>query len=198
VLQQQPDHPVANYVIGQELLRRGDDTGPSHLDAAMAADGNAVLHACEVAAEFLVQQGREAEAERYRLRAGERLDLLDQAVHERKRVKGDQELTAPALAPSFVADLGRRLAATGRIKRAYLARRKLEHLDDEHPSYVLALEFGLPWWKPHVGNPKAKIVDGLVEGLEEIPADISIVDLEDDFFFKRRLKRVAGALIYER
>ena len=55
--------------MGRLLLDRGDEAGLAHLERAMDVEPECVLSTCELALDFLLQRGREHEAERFRARS---------------------------------------------------------------------------------------------------------------------------------
>jgi hypothetical protein len=64
-LLESPQDAPARYAIGRILLERGDEDGLRWLDAAMERDQEVVLPACELAARFLNDRGREPDANTY-------------------------------------------------------------------------------------------------------------------------------------
>ena len=65
----------------------------------MELDADAVLPACELAADFLVRRGRDVEARPYAERAAHRRELLEREHEERSSPGGDARYR-PALAPA--------------------------------------------------------------------------------------------------
>jgi len=64
-----PDHAPTAFAVGRLLLARGNETGRAFLEHAMRADPAAVIPGCALLQAHLANEGRLAEAERYRERA---------------------------------------------------------------------------------------------------------------------------------
>jgi hypothetical protein len=121
-----------------------------------------------------------------------RVDSLDEA-HEERRALGTRERLRESDLPAEVVDhLRRQLSEHRKVKRAYIARRVLEHLDDEFPSYVLGVQFG--FWKL---DDSSSIVERLARELE-LPAEFFVVDLDRARAMRRRMRKLEGAQIYRR
>ena len=190
VLEREPNDAGASFSLGQILLGRGDDEGLVHLDRAMEAEPDSVFAACESAYFYLLEKGRKEEANRYRARAERRYETLEQAHEERARPTFRGEFGPHTLSPEEIESLRAQLARHKKLKLAFLVRKQMSHLDDEHPLHVLFV------------FPKS----GLVRDLQSFVDDIS-ADLEFDGWIlspsgmsvKRwTLGRIARAKIYER
>ena len=192
VLERDEQNAIANYSVGRILLADGDEIGLRHLDRAMDGDADATMPGCELAYSFLAERGRHAEADRYRARAMTRIDSLDDAAEERRALGSRERLREPDLPAEVVDSLRRQLSDHRKVKRAYLARRVLEHLDDEFPSYVLGVQFG--FWKL---DDSSSIVGRLAQELE-VPAEFFVVDLDRARPMRRRMRKLEGARIYRR
>jgi Zn-dependent protease with chaperone function len=192
VLEREAQNAIANTSIGRILLERGDENGLRHLDLAMESDFDSTLPACDLAYSFLAERGRYAEADRYRARALTRVDSLDEAYEERRTVGSRERLRDPDLPAEVVDSLHRQLSEQRKVKRAYIARRVLEHLDDEYPSYVLGVQFGFLKL-----DDSSSIVGRLAQELE-VPAEFFVVDLDRARPMRRRMRKLSGSEIYRR
>lgn len=185
-----PDDAPAQFVLGQILLDRGSDEGLEHLDRAMDADADAVFAACEHAYLYLTERGRDEEAEPYRERAERRAARFDLARRERTEISDRGPFEPPTLAPAEIGQLRERLAGVRKLKRAYLVRRRMQHLDDELPLHVLFV------------FPRTGFVRHREAFVDEISAGTGFegwVISPSAFSLRRReLSRIPGAKIYER
>jgi hypothetical protein len=105
------------------------------------------------------------------------------------RANGSAIRTLPA---EVVDSLRRQLSEQRKVKRAYIARRVLEHLDDEYPSYVLGVQFGFLKL-----DDSSSIVGRLAQELE-VPAEFFVVDLDRARPMRRRMRKLSGSEIYRR
>lgn len=69
-----PRHADANFLLGRILVARGDESGVEHIERAMSAQPKGVPAGCQILYAFFTEQGREAEAEKYRRRLAEYYD----------------------------------------------------------------------------------------------------------------------------
>ncbi|MGE5660126.1 MAG: M48 family metallopeptidase [Actinomycetota bacterium] len=65
VIERQADHALANWLLGQLLLKLEDESGIRYLEKAMAQEPNSILPATQLICYFLQKQGRDSEAEIY-------------------------------------------------------------------------------------------------------------------------------------
>lgn len=84
----EPDHAIANCVLGEALLEKGDEAGIKYIERAMEKDLDTVLVGCEAIFQFLAGKSRIVEAEKYRTRARMFQDKLDRA----RRTQVDPEV----------------------------------------------------------------------------------------------------------
>ena len=192
------DDAYARFAIGRLLLDREDDEGLRWLEEAAAADPEAVISACEVAIAYLHVHDREEEEQAYTNRMIEHSDRLEAADAERSVVSADDRLEPAGLSEDLLAQVRAALAGHKEVACAYLVRKRVEHFDDTHPVYVLAvvpMSYGRTEWKD-----VAKDGDVLVERVaRDIPADIGVlvVTVHKDAPLRRRFAEVDGSCVYE-
>lgn len=68
MLEAEPNHARANFILGQILLDRDDEAGIEYVERAMSQDKETVLPGCEIIFLFLKGRGRDDEAEQFRQR----------------------------------------------------------------------------------------------------------------------------------
>ena len=133
-----PQEPAAAFVIGRLLAERGDDACLDQLDRA-AAHPQITVRACQIAYNFLQEQQRHEQAEHWRQRALERIELNERAEAERQSVSVKDTLLTPEIPAEILAELKEQLLRSGRVRRAWLAQKQVEH-DPEDPVYVVAFK----------------------------------------------------------
>ncbi len=138
------EDPRPRFALGRLLLARDDDAGLVHLDGAMELDDDAVLPACELAADFLARRGRDVEAKPYAELAARRRDRLERDREERSSIPFDARYLAHELEPRALQELRQQLARWP-LQRAWLVRKELE-VRPEDPLFVLGVQWSLPWW----------------------------------------------------
>jgi Zn-dependent protease with chaperone function len=184
-----PDDAGSHFLLGVLLLNLEEDRGLEHLERAMDLDPETVLGACECAYGFLRAHERDEEAEPYLRRAQRRADELEAGHAERLNVGLRGDFEPHALPPEEVERLREALSGFKKIKRAYVVRKRMRHLDDEYPMHVLFLfPRGLVYDQQKIVNQVAAAV----------PFDGWIFSPRETSFKRRKLDRIPGAKIYER
>lgn len=188
-----PNHVSAHYHLGRLLLERGDEAGIAHLAQAMDADEEAVTAACKLIYRYLMEHGREAEAEVYRARHRAQAEREQARAAERDHLRLDDTLIAHNLPADAVRGLAAQLRGYRRIARAYLAQKQLHYSTE--PIYVLGV--ALTWWALD-DEYNDKLVKKLAEEVS-FPGETFVVVLDRS---KKQLKRAAqalpNALVYRR
>jgi Zn-dependent protease with chaperone function len=199
VVERRPEDGVARFAVGRLLLERGDDAGLEQLERAMEIDAEAVLPACELAHAYLQERGREAEADRYRARAERQSELFAAATAERETVT-DEDVLDPADLPADVVErLRAQLARHAEVGRAYVVRKRVAHLGDEFPLYVVGVVPKHEWrhlWK-ETDDDDPSLAQRLADEIE-LPGDFHILVPGPRSSLKKRFERVPGAEVFSR
>lgn len=202
VLAAAPGDAHANYAVGSILLDRGDDAGLAHLDRAIEADPDAVVPACERAIGHLEAQGRSEEAERYRQRGEQQLEVFEAANIERAEVKVDDDLEPAELDETLVEQIRATVERHNDVGAAYLVRKRLEHLAEEYPLYVLALIPRNRWrqlWKEADAEEKDEetLADRVATDLD-VPVEVQVIVPGPRSGMDERLEAIPGAKVFSR
>jgi Zn-dependent protease with chaperone function len=200
VLEASPEDPQANFAVGRLLLARGDDGGLQHLERAMKNDPDAVLAGCEVAIGYLREQGRKDEAEKYRARGERHLELLAAAGEEREDLSVDDDLGPHDLSEELVERVRRAVETYDEVGSAYLVRKRLRHLDDEYPLYVIGLIPRHRWrqlWKEADDDGDPSLADRVADSIE-LPVDFTVVVPGPRSGIDERFEQIERAKIFSR
>jgi tetratricopeptide (TPR) repeat protein len=189
LLERDAAQAAAHYILGSLLLRRGEDRGLEHLDRAIVLAPDSTFAAVELAVDYLTERNRPEEAESYRRRSLERADLLDAGRTERLRAGVGGHFEPHALPPEEIERLREALSGFKKLKRAYLVRKPMKHLDGEFPLHVLLLIPGGLIYN------QQKLVDQVAAA---VPFDGWIFSPQWASLKRRKLDRIPGAKIYER
>ena len=204
LLGRMPRHAAAAYTLGYNLLDRDEEEGIGYIETALDVDPEAIPPGSRMIASFLRRQGRTEEATRYEQRAEKAHTIQQETAHERESVyKVDSflphEVNADALKP--ITD---ELARHPRVKRAWLVRKALKH-KPESPVFVLGIDTGIDWRGsfraggiPLPKAPPDPLVDELARTLP-FPGEAFVVPLNaGNAWLKKKLKKVAGAMVFQR
>lgn len=192
-----PDDPSANFGLGAALLEAGDERGLERLERAMQADAGVVMAACERAYAFLLERGRNDEAERYRARAHEQAEVYEKALAERQTVDADDAFLPPALPPEAVQHLLGVLGRYDAVGRAFLVRKGVSYMGESWPLHVITVEPVNPRsseWKSEGGLP---LIERIANDIS-IPSDFHLVVAERRGELSERLEAVPDGILLAR
>jgi Zn-dependent protease with chaperone function len=198
VLALEPGNARANMAVGAHLLSEGDEAGLEHLERATASDPAAEPYAAQLAYAFEAARGRGEEAARHRSTVNAHLDVFDAAAEERRRLTKRDELEPHGLDPDALGELRDRLMRTDRVAGAYLARKRVQHLADDAPLYVLGLVPDTKWWRLEGGRDDQKMLERVMEEVA-LPGDFVAVSLaSENKWLLKRLSKLGGAQVFAR
>lgn len=155
ILAAQPDHPGANFQLGQCLLARDDETGLAHVERAMTQDCAATLPGCQVLCDYFQRHDRDDDANRYRQRAEQFQDLLALAQQERAVVTARDTFAPHGLDAELLRALRERLIEYAEIDTVYLARKVVEYLPQK-PFFVMVVVRTRTWRDRFRGDDAAR------------------------------------------
>lgn len=159
-LELRSDHTGANFLLGQALLRQNDGAGVAHLERAASLDQDLLIPVCQVLFQYFTTQGQPEQAERYRERANQFYAKLEAAQPERATIRSPKELISHQADPADVKRLCEQLSRLPRVKKAYLAQKRLKMMP-EKPLYVLGVVPKVPWYQLNHDKANRKLVDQL-------------------------------------
>jgi Zn-dependent protease with chaperone function len=135
--EQAPEDRDADFAIGRLLLARNDATGVAHLERA-TEKFDLALPACEVAYDYFVRAGDNGRADHWRRRGEDFIDVADSARAERASISASDTFLPSDLSDEAHERLRDQLALIDEVKSAWVARKRLAHVQ-EAPLYVVAV-----------------------------------------------------------
>jgi Zn-dependent protease with chaperone function len=138
VLEGQPNHIAANYMMGRALLQQANPSGIDYIENAIAQKPDWVMDGCGLIYNFLSQQGQTEEAQSYRERAEHHHQIYLKAEEERLTVSGGDRFKPHSIEAAQVDGLKRQLVAYPEIQEAYLVEKVLTYFP-EKPFCVLGI-----------------------------------------------------------
>jgi len=139
ILRKRPESTRSQFEIGHILLGQGDSTGLGYLNRAMDHDEAYSDRACIVARQFLIENDRTDEAERYRVRQFENSARLQSMERAFNTLSPDNPLRPHGLAPGYLIDLVAQLREKAVVERAFLMQKKVNAYQSLAP-FVLAID----------------------------------------------------------
>jgi len=180
-------HVAAGLAHGRILLGRDDPAGLVLVEAAMDAQPSLVDEGCRTAIAFLENRGREADAERFRVRRARQTTLQRMADAERERLSVVDRFGPCTDAGVDVSSLARRLAIEPTVSSAYLVAKELRH--SSGTLTVLAL----------ISSGGTRELGACLKREGLVPEHVEVAMLERrDHQLRTALERTTGALVYER
>jgi Zn-dependent protease with chaperone function len=193
ILARDPDHAPAQFSVGRILLGKGDDAGLGELDRAMDLDPDAILLVCELAGAYLTERGRDADAARYQELAVQRAQQLGDAYAERESFTLGEPVEPAELAPDVERALQRSLAAIPEVIQAHVGLRRLQHLVEEWPVYVVVVLAGKT--KERAG--RQTLADRLAESIE-LPGEYYLLVTRKRSDALKRFEEAVSEPVYRR
>ena len=196
-VERDPANAETRLALGQLLLGAGEEEGLGHVTAAMDGHRPYVPAACQAAFSYLLERGREQEANGFRARF-----IAFQA--EQKTANLERSTAALAKGDTFAPhgldaralhDVRMAVARQERVARAYLVRKQCRTLP-ERPLYVLALvlktRFGVPQ------DEATRIVHEVLADVKPLGDRIVLTTAGKNAWAKKTFKLVPGAEIFVR
>ena len=188
LLERAPGHAPAYYARGRILLEVNEERGVADVERAMQLDEAAREPGSQLLYSHFYQRNQLVRCSKYR-------DILSQVAHERQLAATERrelrrgDLLEPhGLTEAQIAEWRTVLARQKRLKRAWLARKHVQHLKSV-PAYVLVMEFGLLTW---VTRSMLRSV------LDNLPAEASCLVLHKSpaSGVHRRIRKIADSIIF--
>ena len=124
-----PQNAPALFHLGLHLLQRDDAQGVELLEQALQLDADALAGVCETLRDYYWARGEKELAQQWHARLVDSDALQRAALDERARVDIDDKLQPHGLTPEQLEPLVAQLREL-KLRRAWLARRVLEHRPD--------------------------------------------------------------------
>ncbi|HYG68032.1 MAG TPA: M48 family metallopeptidase, partial [Anaeromyxobacteraceae bacterium] len=160
-----PDHPLARFQLGRLLLGRQDAAGLPHLEHAMSLDADATLPAARLIAGYYLSEGRTADAAPWIERARSIEAVQEAADAERAEVSATDAVEPHELEQENVERFAAPLRGHPRVKKAWLARKKLAHFPDQARVYVVGVKLKGTWYRLERSDTRAKLAQELANAI---------------------------------
>ena len=194
VLQEDPDHVMANLVLGKILLSERNAEGIPHLEKAMRAAPVFAQLACETISGFYLEEGNNELAEVFRKRAEESYQKALRLHEQSTNFAPTDQFVPHDLAESSVKELQAQLGKVYGLGAAYLFRKIIDGA--EEPLYVLAVIASYTWRDGVSG----KHIDPLFDDLSakvQLPSPVSVLSLDGaNAYLTDRITRIPGAQLF--
>ncbi|MDR0966738.1 MAG: M48 family metalloprotease [Myxococcales bacterium] len=191
----QPDHALAQFQAGRLLLSQHDARGLEYLDHVMALDADSAIAIAPIIASFPIGEGHVEAAAPWIDRASALENEMASAQAERAEVRATDELAPAEISPELQRQLGVVLSAHPHVKHAWIARKKLLHLADRAPVYVVGVVRKWTWF-PRVTNAALaqELADALATAIESANTFVFLNGSGTALMF-RRLRKIGTQLV---
>lgn len=189
-----PDHPLARFQLGRLLLRRQDAAGLPHLERAMALDQEATLPASRLIAGYYLAEGRTAEAAPWIERARSIQAVEEAAQAERAQVRAGDVVEPHGLERKDVERFAAALRGHPRVRKAWLARKKLVHSPEQGRVYVVGVARKGTWYRLEGRGAQARLEQELTSAID-FARGFVFVDGEGARRLMDKLRRVGERIV---
>ncbi|MEM7556248.1 MAG: M48 family metalloprotease, partial [Cyanobacteria bacterium P01_A01_bin.84] len=138
VLKRVPNHPQANYHLGQILLEAYDGRGIGYLKTAIKQDPNLVIPSSELLYCFYRRLSQHQEAETYLEIIRKHRPIWKRSQQERSTVDYTDKFIPHNLPADEVQQISQQLSSYPQVKKAYLVRKKV-NIFPEKGFYILGI-----------------------------------------------------------
>jgi hypothetical protein len=141
LLEQEPFHIEANYMLGEILLDVDEiegDRGIFYLETVMQREPIYIANCCELIYQFSIEQGDKSKAEPYLELLRKNIDRCQKAARERHNIEPDNLFLPHDRSSTEIGELALQLANYPEIQSAYVVRKVVKYFSDR-PLYVLAI-----------------------------------------------------------
>ncbi|MBD1925861.1 M48 family metalloprotease [Trichocoleus sp. FACHB-90] len=177
ILSTEPNHPAANYALGQILLKQNDAHGIIYIEKAIAGEPDNIIPGCELIYYFLKQQGEIEKAKVYQQRIEKHYDLISRARQERSFVSEKDEFQTHNVPASTVQHLCQHLSNYPQVQEAYLVRKVVQYFP-EKPFYILGVTLHRNWWKVYTSEQDNDFFRNLTSEME-FPGSLYVLVLNN-------------------
>lgn len=138
LLEIEPEHADANYILGGILLEKNDESGFPYLNKAMHLDKRLKVAASEIAFNYLRLKGRHEEAKPYVEIIETEREIMEKAERERSNVNPTDTFESHKLSAETLNSVIEKISNNDNIETAYLAAKKVQFYPD-FPLHILFL-----------------------------------------------------------
>ncbi|WP_016949070.1 M48 family metallopeptidase [Anabaena sp. PCC 7108] len=193
ILADDENHTEANYLLGQALLKRNDDSGIDYIERAISKNSNIFIDGCNLIYVFLKSQGRNKELKSYQERIQQHYEFVWLAKQERSDVKDNDQFKHHDLSAEVIENLCSQLAKYPELKTAYLVQKVVNYFPEEH-FYILGVQ--RKWTLTDSG--KYKFLEQIINEVEFPGYTYVIIINNDTKKVEKNLRQVPEAVIYQR
>ena len=190
-----PAHAPVHFALGRMLLADGRDDGMAHLERAISLDPDAELPGARLIAQHLLSRGRDEAAAPWLARAERLGEFQERAAAERSRVLVTDRIEPHGLPPPDVEAIVAPLRGHPEIARLLLARKRLEHMPERAPVFVLGVIPRRPWYRLFRVRDDARLAQAVADSVAGPWRVVVFVKQSSSRRIFRRMQRLKGARV---
>ncbi|MHC4213957.1 MAG: M48 family metallopeptidase [Planctomycetota bacterium] len=135
-----PNHPKANCILGEWLLKEDDEKGIAYIEKAMSGDSYLITDGLQALSKFSERRVDDAKLTSVMVRWDQHIKNVNATNKDRSRINSNDELENADVSEQDRDSIRKILSHYGTIKEAYLVRKKVRIFSDK-PCYILAVYF---------------------------------------------------------
>jgi Zn-dependent protease with chaperone function len=188
-------HVFANFEMGRILLHKGEGSGMEHLERAMKGDPDCTYTACSMVEQYMREQGRQADADRYYHRALQFLDTSDEAEEERQNVTAADTFLPHGVDADVLNEMRDHLRRYVRLKAAFLVRKSVRFFP-ERGAYVLGIVPARAWFQFSNTTEDDVSLMQLIAQKVPLPSGTYVILLNQNRPLRKKMEDVSGSRIF--
>ena len=196
LVQAQPLHVSAAFVLARHLLSRDEPRGEVLLEQVLAQDPALTHEAAELLHAYYTRTGQREKLAGLLRRVDQADAHVESAQRERVQVSPGDTFEPAGLTEEQRTKLIAVLIAEPKVIKLQAVRKQVAHFRDQ-PVDVLVLHRRRHWWKPESREAPTQLAQSVLDKIE-LPGVIHIIPADKNGKWVRALSRVDGSLIYER
>jgi hypothetical protein len=198
LLDVQPDHAIAQFLLGRALLAGNDPSGVEYVRRAMDLAPEVVQAGAEILRQHFAERNDESGLLEMRKRQFDNEEVMRLAMAERGAVTRNDTLIPHELGESDVAALASLSEGEPRVTALWVARKTTRHLPDS-PLIVLLVE--PKWWRlGGIARNDQKLAEDILSQVTlSVNAHLLVIVLSGSTgWLLRRMRKVPGACVFKR
>jgi Zn-dependent protease with chaperone function len=135
-----PNHPKANYILGERFLKDDDEKGIAYIERAVSGDSDLIIDGLQVLSRFSERRTDDAKLTSVMVRWDQHIKNVNTTIKERSQINSHDELETADVSEQNRDNIQKILSHYKTVKEAYLVRKRIRIFADK-PCYILAVHF---------------------------------------------------------
>ncbi len=195
IIEKEPDYLPAKYQLARMLLESKEEEGMALMEEVMEKEKDYTFSGCQIIYSYLMNAGREEEANNYRSRYLQTTDLYDEMKEERKILRSGDTLVPAEIPADFLQQVREVAATIDRLQEILIVRKEVK-ISPEKPCIYVYLQVRT--------TPNGKEGEQVGSVLEELGSRLDwnfphyLYTNLNHKGYQKRMRQVPNAVVYRR